>query len=228
LAAKAWQLKSIPGVVVADLITHYRVLEEDRVQVPVVHLASFVSKVAVECLADSQVDKWVDALYPFSEDEQETFNIDTPAFHGIRLPEAEADRKAVFAKWSEGFFCEPLVHMLVDATQDTAIGPLKTCLVAFLTNLPVSPPPSPQATAWSSIAVLTEATKVAKGILALIDPVPYSHGQQPSDVEFVVGRTNEAGTSLFSSESCAIAKSIHRLMTKPDANGNINWTTRHR
>jgi hypothetical protein len=232
-AAKAWQVKAIPSGVTQELQLHYNVLAEEHVEVPVRHLCIYLHKVAVEYLSNGHVQEWANVVVPFKmrvgdAEPQYDFDVEHPSFACIDISTIPAsDANAFFCKWADSIFCEPLLRRIEDATpEDEGIAPLLQVITTFLTAIPNMNLPK-AAAAWQEHAAYKEVCSTLRGVLAVVDPVPFSHGQQAEDVDFAYGKSTSAGESLVASAWIGVAKQLSRMLLKPDCQGRVTWQNRY-
>jgi hypothetical protein len=192
-------------------------------------LCAFEAKCAVEQFSKGELCEWSAVAVPFhlDSDVDMEFDVENPSCTDLKLESLTgADLKAFMVTWTGSIFCEPFLHRLVDATSDEMVAPLKAAIVEMLTRIP-SPQSRDRSVKFGSHTAFEEVLKTLRGILGLIDPAPFSHGQGLSDVEFVYSKGSAPGDSLCTSEWIAVGKQMQRVLTKPDANGRVDWQNRY-
>lgn len=173
-----------------------------------------------EMLQAGHLDKWKHAFRPFSPnglDSEVEWALSSPTFSAcacqLDLDVPALDHKEFAEAWHEAFFCDHLMHIIVDPDGTAAVE--RMCCATLDLHNEFSTLRDAMDTTTSSDAVsftccvslLDSVAAVARGFLAVLNPAPGYCNSTPEDVNFVFP-TSTRGSGRHMGDLCSKAKTI--------------------
>lgn len=204
-AATKWQALQIPKQSTADLQEAYLVLNKEGHTVPDENIRIFTREISKALALEGKWKEWVGTLSLMCSE----FNVSKPCF-GATLPKRTAPEGILtefWKQWRQSVLNDAVVGLLV-AGKEGAQDLLEVAQIV----VGAMAQETKELPEYASIEA-TSALRLFRGLVALLDPVPFALGSSLDDVSYVAPLTDDA-KEVARQDFGLAGKSVMRTLAK--------------
>lgn len=193
-AASELQLPKLDTLELGSMSKHVKHLIDNGHSIPEAHKLHITRRFAIGHLAQGEIEKWAKAVDPSPADDGE-WSVEMPQFRhckGFSMPSESSEHTAAQSCFVKAVFCNPFLRNVFDChetqnARDMMVKVVRAFLVVYMAG--------EKKLTEGIVEMCAPCVSAARGLLALVSPVPVDLGASLQDVSFILPKMGPPGLS---------------------------------